>query len=151
MRAFVCVCTSNRKQLRQGTGLVWSARYDAPFLRYRRAHARWLRRRLRAVRLSLLAPGALVYVTPPTNAPYYNGAPAVYPELYPGPYAPPVPVIAAPVYGPAAIAPQVYVAPGVHICADLRRAAASLWGNSQHHHAAASRCRGGAAAVGTGA
>jgi hypothetical protein len=58
-----------------------------------------------------VAPGASVYVTPPTNAPYYNGAPAVYPELYPGPYAPPVPVIAAPVYGPAAVAPQVYVAP----------------------------------------
>ena len=56
-----------------------------------------------------VAPGASVYVTPMPNGPYNNGAPAVYP----GPYAPPAPVVAAPapVYAPTEVAPQVYVAP----------------------------------------
>src|SRR5436190_1308848 len=44
-----------------------------------------------------VAPGASVYVTSTPNGAYYNGAPAAYPELYPGPYAPPAPVVAAPV------------------------------------------------------
>jgi|SoiMethySBSTD1v2_1073268.scaffolds.fasta_scaffold614528_1 hypothetical protein len=60
-----------------------------------------------------VAPGATVYVTPAPNGPYYNGNGA--PAVYPGPYAPPAPVVAtpypAPLYGPAEVAPQVYVAP----------------------------------------
>jgi len=59
-----------------------------------------------------VAPGASVYVTPTPNGPY-NGAPAVYPAPYSGGYAPSAPVVAAPppIYGPAEVAPQVYVAP----------------------------------------
>jgi len=47
------------------------------------------------------------------NGPYYNGAHAVYPAPYPGPYAPPAPIVAVPgpVYGPTEVPPQVYVAP----------------------------------------
>jgi hypothetical protein len=57
-----------------------------------------------------VAPGASVYVTPTPDGAYYNGALAVYP----GPYAPPAPVVAvpAPVYGPTQIVPPVYPAPG---------------------------------------
>ena len=60
-----------------------------------------------------VAPGASVYVTPTPNGPYYNGAPAVYPGPYHGPYAPPAPVVAAPapVYAPTEVAPEVYVTP----------------------------------------
>jgi hypothetical protein len=60
-----------------------------------------------------VAPGASVYVTPTPNGPYYNGAPAVYSGAYAGAYAPSAAIIAppAPVYGPAEVAPQVYVAP----------------------------------------
>ena len=57
-----------------------------------------------------VSPGATVYVTPSPNG-YYNGAPAVYPGPYGGPYAPLAPVIAAPGYGPTEVAPQVYVSP----------------------------------------
>ena len=60
-----------------------------------------------------VAPGASVYVTPAPNGPYYNGAPAVYPGTYPGAYAPPPPVVAAPapLYAPTEVAPEVYVTP----------------------------------------
>ena len=59
-----------------------------------------------------VAPGASVYVTPMPNGSYYNGAPAVYSEPYPEPYAPVVAApLPAPIYGPTAVAPQVYVAP----------------------------------------
>ena len=61
-----------------------------------------------------VAPGASVYVAPTPNGAYYNGAPAVYPGVYPpGAYGPPPPVAAplpAPVYGPE-VAPEVYLAP----------------------------------------
>jgi hypothetical protein len=59
-----------------------------------------------------VAPGASVYVTStPPNGAYYNGAPAAYPELYPGPYAPPAPVVAAPGYGPVVAPPYLAPAP----------------------------------------
>lgn len=60
-----------------------------------------------------VAPGASVYVTPTPNDPYYNGAPAVYPAPYSGPYAAPGPIVAAPgpVYAPTEFAPQVYATP----------------------------------------
>jgi hypothetical protein len=57
-----------------------------------------------------VAPGASVYVTPTPNGPYYNGAPALYQGAYAGAYAPPAAIVAPP-YGPAEVAPQVYVAP----------------------------------------
>jgi hypothetical protein len=54
-------------------------------------------------------------VTPTPNG-YYNGAPTVYEGPYPGPYAPPAPVVAAPLSPayPAEIVPEAYVtrAPG---------------------------------------
>jgi hypothetical protein len=53
-----------------------------------------------------VAPGASVYVTPTPNGPYYNGAPAVHPGPYPGPYAP-----SASVYAPTEVTPEVYVTP----------------------------------------
>ena len=49
-------------------------------------------------------------MAPTPNGPYYNGAPAVYPAPYSEPYAPPAPVVAAPLSPsyPAEVAPQVY-------------------------------------------
>jgi hypothetical protein len=60
-----------------------------------------------------VAPGASVYVTPTPNGPYYNGAPTVYQGLYPGPYAPPAPAVAAPLPPayPAEVVPEAYVTP----------------------------------------
>ena len=58
------------------------------------------------------APGASVYVTPTPNG-YFNGAPTVYEGAYPGSYAPPAPIVAAPLSPtyPAEIVPEAYVIP----------------------------------------
>ena len=54
-----------------------------------------------------VAPGASVYVTPTLNG-YYNGSPTAG---YRGPYAPPAPVVAAPL-SPAFVAAEYATAPG---------------------------------------
>lgn len=54
-----------------------------------------------------VAPGASVYVVPTPHAQYYDGAPAIYPGTYASP--PPVVAAPAPVYGE--VVPQVYVTP----------------------------------------